>query len=121
MRLIWGRQPVVFWTMVVTLLSSLSLLLGLDVDVQGYVNAFLLTFGGVLTAVTIGNRDGILPGLLGAIKAGFALVLALGVHVAGPTQVAVLTIVSAAGAFFVYGQVTAPEPGAAQADLHRVA
>lgn len=110
-RLIWGREPVVFFAMLVTLLQACTLPFDWRPDVQGAVNAALLALGGLLTAVKLGGADGVLPALLGFLKGTFAVVLASGVHLPSTTQVAVMAIVTAAGAFFVRERVTAPLSG----------
>ena len=110
-RQLWGREPAVFFAMLVVLLQSLTLLFGWPEGVQGTVNAALLALGGLLTAARLGGADGVLPALLGFGKAAFAAVAAFGLHWPPTTQVAVLSIIAAAGAFFVRDRVTAPVPG----------
>lgn len=110
-RLLWGREPAVFFAMLVVLLQAATLPFGWGDQVQGIVNASLLALGGLLTAAVLGDGDGVLPALLGFLKSGFAVVAAFGLHWPPTTQVAVLSIVAAAGAFFVRDRVTAPLSG----------
>lgn len=106
MRRIWGREPAVFWAMVATLLQALLLLFPLTVQVQGAANAVILAVAGFATAAMV-SVDAALPVLTGLIKAIFALVLALGLHLPDTTQVGILAVVTALGAFLVRANVTA--------------
>lgn len=107
MKQVYGREPAVFFAMLATLLQGATLFFNLAPDVQGYVNAVLLAGAGFATAATV-SVEKALPALVGLIKAGFALVLALGIQLPDTTQVAVLTVVTALGAFFVRQNVVAP-------------
>lgn len=100
MKLIWGREPAVFWGLVAVLLQSIALLLPVNADVQGAINAATLALAGFATAAMV-SVDAALPALIGLLKAVFALVLAFGVNLPEPTQVGILAIVTAFGAFFV--------------------
>lgn len=106
MRLIWGREPAVFWGLVATLLQSIALLLPINAATQGAVNAATVALAGFLTAAMV-SVDAALPALVGLIKALFALLMAFGTHIAEPTQVGILAVVTALGAFFVRQQVVA--------------
>lgn len=106
MRLIFGREPAVFWGLVAVLIQSLALLLPISAQVQGAINAGSLALAGFLTAAMV-SVDAALPALVGLLKAVFALVLAFGVHLPEPTQVGILAVVTALGAFFVRQQVVA--------------
>lgn len=106
---ILGREPAVFWALAATLVQSLLLLLNLDTGVQGAANALTLALAGFLTAAAVGV-DAALPALTGLIKAVFALVLAFGVDLPDTTQVAILAVVTAVGAFFVRQNVVAKVP-----------
>lgn len=103
---ILGREPAVFWGLVATVAQALLLLLDLDPGVQGAANAVLLGIAGFLTAASV-SVDAALPALTGLLKAAFALILALGVDLPSTTQVAILAVVTAVGAFFVRQQVVA--------------
>lgn len=103
---ILGREPAVFWGLVATLLQSVALLLPLTSEAQGAVNAATLALAGFLTAAMV-SVDAALPALVGLLKAVFALLLAFGTSVPEPTQVGILAIVTALGAFFVRTNVTA--------------
>jgi hypothetical protein len=109
MKLIWGREPAVFWGLVATLLQAIALLLPLTETAQGALNAATLALAGFLTAAMV-SVDAALPALVGLLKAVFALVLAFGVHLPEATQVGILAIVTAFGAFFVRQNVTAKVP-----------
>lgn len=104
----FGREPAVLTAAVVSALQFLSLLLGLHPDVQGYVNGALVAVGGVVVAAALGTVEGVLPAALGAIKAGFALVLALGVHWPDTYQVVAVGVVTVLGSLFVRQNVNAP-------------
>jgi hypothetical protein len=103
---ILGREPAVFWAMVATLAQAVLLLFHLDPQVQGACNAALLAAAGFLTAAAV-SVDAALPALTGLLKAVFAVLLAFGTPLSEPTQVAILAIVTALGAFFVRQQVVA--------------
>ncbi len=109
MKLIWGREPAVFWGLVATLLQAVALLFPLTVQTQGAVNAVTLALAGFLTATSV-SVDAALPALIGLLKAVFALVLAFGVHLPDATQVGILAVVTAVGAFFVRQNVVASVP-----------
>lgn len=103
---ILGREPAVLWGLVATLAQAVLLLFNLDAGVQGAANAVLLAVAGFLTAASV-SVDAALPALTGLLKAVFALVLAFGVDLPSATQVAILAVVTAVGAFFVRQNVSA--------------
>lgn len=103
---ILGREPAVFWGLAATLVQALLLLFNLPEGVQGAANAATLAAAGFLTAAAVGV-DAALPALVGLLKAVFALVLAFGVVLPDTTQVAILAVVTAVGAFFVRQNVVA--------------
>lgn len=106
MRLILGREPAVFWALVATLIQAVALFFPLSVQAQGTVNAATLALAGFLTASMV-SVDAALPALIGLLKAVFALVLAFGVNLPDTTQVGILAVVTAFGAFFLRQNVTA--------------
>lgn len=106
---IFGREPAVLWGLVATLAQALLLLLNLDTGVQAAANAVLLAIAGFLTAASV-SVDAALPALTGLLKAVFALVIGLGVDLPNTTQVAILAVVTALGAFFVRQNVIAKVP-----------
>lgn len=103
---ILGREPAVFWAMAATLAQALFLLAPWSDEVHGVINAALLAAAGFLTAAYV-SVDAALPALTGLLKAVFAVVLAFGVNLPDTTQVAILAIVTAAGAFLVRREVSA--------------
>ena len=107
MRNIFGREPAVFWAMAATLANALFLLAPWSDEVHGAVNAFVLILAGFLTASWV-SLEKALPLLAGLIKGIFAIVLAFGLDVSAPTQVAILAIAAAVSAFFIRTQVVAP-------------
>lgn len=109
MKLIWGREPAVFWAMAATLIQALLLLAPWDDQLHGVANAVVLAAAGFATAAMV-SVDAALPALAGLIKAIFALVLAFGIDVPANLQVGILAIVAAAGAFLVRQNVTAKVP-----------
>jgi hypothetical protein len=117
-KLIWGREPAVFWGLVATLLQSIALLFSFDEPAQGAINAVTLALAGFLTAAMV-SVDAALPALIGLLKALFALLLAFGTAVPESTQVGILAVVTALGAFFVRQQVTAKVPAAVPAHLRK--
>lgn len=106
MNRILGREPAVLWALVATLLQSALLLFPLAVEVQGAANAAILALAGFATAAAV-SVDAALPALTGLLKAVFALVISLGLHLPDTTQVGILAVVTALGAFFVRQNVTA--------------
>jgi hypothetical protein len=116
MKLIWGREPAVFWGLVATLLQAVALLLPLTTETQGAVNAATLALAGFLTAAMV-SVDAALPALVGLMKALFAVLLALGTNVPESTQVGILALVTALGAFFVRQNVESKVPATAPAHL----
>lgn len=117
MKLILGREPAVFWGLAATLLQALALLFPLTTETQGAVNAATLALAGFLTAASV-SVDAALPALTGLLKAVFALVLAFGVDLPDATQVGILAVVTAVGAFFIRQNVVAkvgPRPVAGPA------
>lgn len=107
MRLIWGREPAVFWAMVTAVLQALSLFIPLTEAQQGLVNAVLVAAAGFATAAMV-SAEKALPALTGLLSAVFSLLLGFGLSVPGRMQVAVMAAVAALGAFFVRQQVVAP-------------
>jgi uncharacterized membrane protein len=90
MTRIFGREPAVAVEMLGGVALALLLLIPMSDEIRGVSNALVPALKGVITAV-------------------FALVLALGVDLPDATQVGILAVVSAVGAFFVRTQVTAPQ------------
>jgi hypothetical protein len=114
MRKIFGREPAVFWALAATLVQALFLLVPWSDEVHGVVNAATLAAAGFLTAAWV-SVDAALPALIGLLKAVFAVVLAFGVDFPDTTQVGILAVVTAIGAFFVRQNVEAkvgPAPSA---------
>lgn len=109
MRTIFGREPAVFFEMLVAVALGVLLTLQLDPTVLGYANAAAVAAGGFLTAVFV-SADKALPALVGLIKAVFALVLGLGVVLPVNLETGIIAIVSALGAFYIRSQVDAPVP-----------
>jgi hypothetical protein len=103
-KLIWGREPAVFWNMVATFVMAVLLLFPVDEHLHGLLNAAALAAAGFATAAMV-SVDVALPALTGLIKAVFAVVIAFGMNIPESTQVGILAIVAAAGAFFVRQQV----------------
>lgn len=109
MKTIFGREPAVFWGLVATLIQSVLLLFPVSEELHGALNAAVLAAAGLATAAMV-NVDAVLPALTGLIKAVFAVVLAFGTPLSEGTQVAVLAVVTAVGAFFVRQNVVAKVP-----------
>lgn len=109
MRLIFGREPAVFFEMLVAVALGVLLTTGLEEPVLGYANAAVVMAGGLLTAVFV-KGDQALPALIGFIKAAFALIISLGVALPVNLETGIIAIVSAIGAAYVRTQVVAPVP-----------
>lgn len=112
MRTIFGREPAVAVEMLGSVALALLLLIPMEDAVRGTANAVVLALAGFITALLVA-ADKALPALTGVIKAVFALVLALGMDLPDTTQVGILAVVGALGAFFVRQQVVAPVPQSA--------
>jgi len=119
MKQIFGREPAVFWALAATLAQALFLLAPWSDEVHGVINAATLAAAGFLTAAWV-SVDAALPALVGLLKAVFAVVLAFGVDFPDTTQVGILAIVTAIGAFFVRQNVEA-KVGAATRPITRYA
>lgn len=103
---IFGREPAVFFAMIGSVLYAVSLFFNLSPDAQGWVNAVIVALAGFATAAFV-SVDAALPALVGLLKAVFALVIGLKIQMPDYTQVAILTLVTAVGAFWVRTQVAA--------------
>ena len=109
MNRIFGREPAVFFEMLVAVALGVLLTTPLQEPALGYANAAVVAAGGLLTAAFV-KGDQVLPALIGFIKAAFALILGLGVVLPVNLETGILAIVSAIGAAYVRTQVTAPVP-----------
>jgi hypothetical protein len=107
MRTIFGREPAVFFEMLVAIMLGVLVTLRLDEPVHGAATAATVAIGGFLTAAFV-SAERALPMLIGAIKAVFALVVTLGVDWDPTLETGVVLVVSALGAFFVRQNVVAP-------------
>lgn len=107
-RMIWGREPAVWLALFAALVQGISgFFFHLTDDQQGVLNAAAVAFFGLVTAFAV-KGDYLLPGILGMIKAVFALGLAFGAHFAPDKQSLVMILVTAAFTTIVRKNVVAP-------------
>lgn len=107
-RTIWGREPAVWLALFAALVQGVSgFFFHLADEQQGVLNAAAVAFFGLVTAVAV-KGDYLLPGILGMIKALFALGLAFGAHFAPDKQSLVMILVTAVFTTIVRKNVVAP-------------
>jgi hypothetical protein len=109
MRTIFGREPAVLIEMLVAVALGVITTLNLTEPVFAAANAVALAVGGVLTGLLV-SAEKLLPALLGAIKAVFALVVVLGVNLDPSLETGIIMVVSAIGMAFIRQNVVAPVP-----------
>jgi hypothetical protein len=109
MRTIFGREPAVFFEMLVAVALGVLTVWNPGEAVYAAGSAAAVAIGGFLTAATV-SKEKALPALIGVVKAVFALVVVLGVDLAPSLETGIIMVVSAIGAAFVRQNVTAPTP-----------
>lgn len=102
---LFGREPAVWLALIAAIVMGVSTFIwNLTPDQQGTINALAVAVFGVATAVSVHQ------GALAAVTAGFKTLIALGISfglkLTADQQLVVMTIVTAAGAFFVRTQAT---------------
>lgn len=101
------RESVMVWQgLVAPVVLGLTLFFGLNTEVQGLIDAFVLAVSGVIAAFGVEWRAA-LPLLGGLIKAGFALVAGFGLDFPPQWQVGALAVISAIVAYYTQSQVVA--------------
>lgn len=111
MRTIFGREPAVFFEMLVAVALGVLTVVNPGEVVYAAGSAAAVAIGGFLTAATV-SAEKALPALLGVVKAVFALVVVLGVDLAPSIETGIIMVISAIGAAFVRQNVSAPTPAA---------
>lgn len=107
-RMIWGREPAVWLALFAAIVQGVSgFFFHLSDEQQGVLNAVAVAFFGLVAAFAV-KGDYLLPGILGMVKAIFALGLAFGAHFAPDKQSLVMILITAAFAAFVRKSVVAP-------------
>jgi len=109
MRTIFGREPAVFFEMLVAVVLGVLVTFNLDEPVQAGATGAVVAIGGFLTAAFV-SAERALPALVGAIKAVFALIVVLGANMDPTLETGIVLVVSALGSFFVRQNVVAPTP-----------
>lgn len=104
---IFGRDPALLYTLVSSIIMLGSLTVGLTDGQQGALNGAVLFLGGLWLSWKVSHEKAV-AALSGAAKAVFAVILAFGGHITSGTQVVVMSAVSAAVSFWLYGKVVAP-------------
>jgi hypothetical protein len=110
-RTIFGREPAVFFEMLVAVALGVLTVWNPGEAVYAAGSAAAVALGGFLTAATV-SAEKALPALIGVVKAVFALVVVLGVDLAPSLETGIIMVVSAVGMAFVRQNVTAPTPPA---------
>jgi hypothetical protein len=107
-KMIWGREPAVWLALFAALVQGVSgFFFHLTDDQQGVLNAVAVAFFGLVTAFAV-KGDFLLPGILGMVKAIFALGLAFGAHWPADKQSLIMVLITAAFAVVVRKNVVAP-------------
>lgn len=102
-----SRDPAATVETVVQVALGVLFALSLRDDISNAWSAAVVAVGGFITSAWVA-RDKLLPSLVGAIKAVFALVVTLGVAWPPNVETGVIMAVSAAVTFWLRSQVTAP-------------
>lgn len=107
MRMIFGREPAVFFEMLVAVALGVLLTIPMESTTLAAANAVAVAVGGFLTSAFV-SAEKALPALVGLIKAAFALFVCLGATLPVNLETGIIAVVSAIGAFYVRQQVVAP-------------
>lgn len=99
-----SRDPVVLWNLIAVLVMGAGrIFFHFGDEHQAWVDAVSVTLANFVAAWRV--HDGQLPALAGLMKAVFALVIGLGVHLSPNVQVGVMTLVLFVGGMWVRSQV----------------
>lgn len=115
MRAMFGREPAAVVEMFVAMALGVVVILHPSDVVTAAANAAVVAVGGLVTAALV-KSEGTLAALVGAIKAVFALLVVLGMHLDPTLETGIVMIVSALATAFVRQNVVAPVP--ANRDFH---
>lgn len=111
MKLIFGREPAAIVEMFVAVCLGIVVILHPSDVVTAAANAAVVAIGGLVTAALV-RSEGTLAALVGAIKAVFALLVVLGMHLDPTLETGIIMIVSALATAFVRQNVVAQVPAA---------
>lgn len=111
MRTIFGREPAVFFEMLVAVALGVLTVVNPGETVYAAGSVAAVAIGGFLTALFVAKEKA-LPALIGVVKSVFALFVVLGADLAPSLEVGIVMVVSAIGAAFVRQNVSAPTPPA---------
>jgi len=101
---LFGREPAVWLALVAALVMAGSTFLWhLSADRQGVINAVAVAVFGIITAASV--HQGVLAAVVAGFKSVFALAIAFGLHLSGEQQLVLMTLVTAAGSWWVRTQV----------------
>lgn len=106
MKLLFGREPAVFFGMLAAILLAVIMLLPWSAEINGTLNAAVVAATGLATALVV-DTDKLLPALTGLVQAVLAVIAAFGTDIPANTQAGILALIAAAAAFFVRSQVDA--------------
>lgn len=109
MNRIFGREPAAVVEMFVAVALGIVVILHPSEPVTAAANAVVVAVGGFALAALV-KHEGALAALVGAIKAVFALVVVLGMHLDPTLETGIVMIVSAIGMAFVRQNVVAKVP-----------
>jgi hypothetical protein len=116
MKTIFGREPA-WWAALFAVFLQMVSAFGLDlsVETQGLVNALVTAILGFVVAAAVSAEQAV-PALVGVFKAGIAVALAFGLHLAPEAQSSFLLFAELLlTGLFVRPVVTAPVPARAPA------
>jgi hypothetical protein len=114
MRRIFGREPVLWLSLVAIIVKVASaFLIHVSTDQQAVINAAAAAAAGLLVAIT--THDGISGAILGVVQALIALGVGFGLRWSPEQQAMVMSLAATLVAMFVRTQVTAPVPASAVA------
>lgn len=112
MRKIFGREPVLWLSLVAIAVKVISaFLVHVSTDQQAVINAAAAAVAGLLVAFS--THDGVSGAILGLVQAMIALGVGFGLRWTPDQQAMVMSLAATIVAMFVRTQVTAPVPAAA--------
>lgn len=106
LRLIFGREPVLWLTLVAVAVKFVSAFwVNVSTDQQAVINAAAAALVGLLIALSV--HDGVGAAVLGLVQAGVALAIGFGLHWSPDQQAIVMSAAAALIGMFTRTQVTA--------------
>lgn len=103
---LFGREPVVAISLVVSVLIALLPLLGWTTEIVGSVSGALTILGGLVAAILTSRADQWLPLLVGAGQAVLAITAAFGLDLPDRYVTALVAVLTVIAGWQVRGQVT---------------